>query len=151
MGDSILRRVNEFLNVKSFRPGNKLCSELCVGGQTVKQLVRRVEASQIEQTVWHQNFIGKNVVILIGTNNVLQNKITRTEFARPLKWLISECLKLSPAALIICTVPPILKSKCLNDATIAINEVIKMVAIKKNIHMVDTREYFQEDRTLFTK
>lgn len=152
LGDSILRRVNELLHVKSFRSGNKkICNELCVGGQTVKQLVRRIKSSQNERSLWYQNFFGKNIILMIGTNNVLQNTISRVQFARPLKWLVSECLKLSPAALIICTLPPILKNKNLNDATISINETIKMVATEKNIHVVNIREHFPDDRALFER
>ncbi|XP_031334590.1 uncharacterized protein LOC116182483 [Photinus pyralis] len=110
LGDSILRRMLATVCKRKVRwmHGKRLV-DLCIGGQTITQLRRRIERSRNAASKW---FVPRNVplVILIGTNDISRG-VKASVAIRNLKGLLRTLRKwtLQYRAL-LCTVPPMIRT-----------------------------------------
>ncbi|KAG8323493.1 hypothetical protein J6590_006511, partial [Homalodisca vitripennis] len=80
-------------------PGGRTSIGLCVGGQTIKQLYEQVKI--------HSSSLSENLMIFIGTNDILKNNSLeqmKTDMKDLVEYLINSNKKL-----IILTLPPIPK------------------------------------------
>jgi len=144
LGDSILRRLREQIYNQRRRKGSKAIG-LCVGGQSTSQLIRRMKRRYLKK---NEKMYGKNLVILIGTNDILKHK--RLDKLKHLyKWLLSDATKLQPLKVTICTLPPIFK-KVYAERVIQTNDIIRSVAEEFNIELVDLNNLLN-DRRLFER
>ncbi|XP_031327392.1 uncharacterized protein LOC116165286 [Photinus pyralis] len=107
LGDSVLRRVLvEGQGVSTSRIYGKLVVDLCIGGQTISQLRKRVERSRSDESEW---FVPRNtpLVVLIGTNDILRSGRASVVFNNLKRLLITleKWSRITPITL--CTLPPI--------------------------------------------
>lgn len=88
-----------------FSGNNKKCHHLAVGGQSIRQLTRRLKKGrQDRNSMWATNFAGKNAIVLVGLINVLNNDKKNT-ITTQLKHLITELRGHSPKKIFFCTLP----------------------------------------------
>lgn len=147
MGDSIMRRLlNRVFGIEEQRApaGQRLCG-LCLGGQRVGQLRRRLRDGRRvvnSQSRWHVTLQPVDtIVLLIGTNDCLNGQ-TIGRFREDFMWLLLDLRReLQYRRIVMCSIPP------LRDHSVSVyNEVIRSIAHQRNAVFVDAYEVFQ-DRT----
>lgn len=148
LGDSLFRRVLQTLHqVPSTRtlPRGQRCIGLCVGGQTINQLTRRLTNNR-------QQLSDNRVVILIGTNDILQKKLRSPGKIRKVyKVLITKIKRCRPEQILLCTLPPLLRrSQLETDLLHQYNAVIKQVAVEENIQLIDLYSIMEGRPDLFS-
>uniref|UniRef100_A0A8D9EM70 OSK domain-containing protein n=1 Tax=Cacopsylla melanoneura TaxID=428564 RepID=A0A8D9EM70_9HEMI len=102
IGDSQLVRFSEvFLSCKRvFFPGSSGRVGYCVSGQRAAQL-----ATHLSAKLWP---VYKNVILMIGTNDILNNT-DHTEWKASIESILDLFVKYSVRNVIVCTVPPVPK------------------------------------------
>uniref|UniRef100_A0A8D8VHN1 OSK domain-containing protein n=1 Tax=Cacopsylla melanoneura TaxID=428564 RepID=A0A8D8VHN1_9HEMI len=102
IGDSQLVRFSEvFLSCKRvFFPGSSGRVGYCVSGQRAAQL-----ATHLSAKLWP---VYKNVILMIGTNDILSNT-DHTEWKASIESILDLFVKYSVRNVIVCTVPPVPK------------------------------------------
>lgn len=141
LGDSILRRMLTNMGMDNFKSGNnKICINLCIGGQTILNLKRRLRFSQSDNSMWHFDARNATLVIMIGTNDVIKGT-NSTTFKRALKWTVNDLMKMGTKKILICTIPPLKKY----DVT-PINTIILELCSKIScVHIVDIYNEFKKN------
>lgn len=103
LGGSLLRNILSTINsmrAVRTRARRKLCIGLCVGGQTINQLLRRLRGHE-------QRVTGKWAVVLMGTNECLQKRIRSKRKIRQEGIVLSQntnCI-LHQYSVVLCTLP----------------------------------------------
>lgn len=134
LGDSLLRRMLENIYRLPWDrtvPRGQKCIGFCVGGQTVNQLIRRL-------TNREEELASKDVIILIGTNDVLQLKErTPGQIRRVYRMLIRKVKRCGQRRIVLCTLPPLRRSQLQSQLINRYNAVIRDVATEEEIRLVD--------------
>lgn len=142
LGDRILRRMlNVLFRKRCFRnqTGN-LCYELCVGGQTVSKLRRRLRDSRQPRSPWNFRPDDANVVLMVGTNDAL-NGFNEQSFQRNLRWLLRDLWSMRVHNIFLCTIPPLRKNRGTKNVE-AINRSVKIVCREGKATIVDVHGAF---------
>lgn len=141
LGDSIMRRTVTNMGMDhSFKSGNKICVDLCVGGQTVLNLKRRLRFSESDNSMWHFKAQNATLVLMIGTNDILKGTNMKS-FKKALQWMIKDLMKMGVRRLLMCTIPPLYKY----DVS-SINSNIELCSKMPNVHLVDIYNAFIENK-----
>lgn len=109
LGDSVLRQLlSSIFQMDSFKtPNGKIACQLCVGGQKVNNLQRRLrEGLKYKKSMWRAKITGSICVILIGSNDCLQGTPIE-RFEKTYDWLLRDLRRMKPLKIIICNLPPL--------------------------------------------
>lgn len=109
MGDCILRRMlTRTMGRQAARTRNgKAFVEFVVGGQTVQELLRRVKKSAEPKSMWYRDLRDRDVVLMVGANNILRGKVKRIgHIRRVYAWFLSTLRKFGVRRVFMCTLTP---------------------------------------------
>lgn len=135
LGGSLLRRIlSDIYKMRAVRTTakHKLRIGLCVGGQTINQLLRRLRGHE-----WHVK--GKWTIVLVGTNDCLQRK-TRGDgkIWQAYRRLLHKIKRCGPKGIVLCTLPPLFQQdRLINDLIPIYNHVIRRVAREEKVVLAD--------------
>lgn len=140
MGDSILRNVlttiwhkpNFFAGVPGKRKG---ACDMCVGGQTIKALIKKVKKVTHCTSIWRRDLSGATVVLMIGTNDVLRKRV-RDEtieqvLLREMRWLLRTICSCGVSRIVLCTVPPLVDQQYFAGIQV-LNSVIRRCSVEQS-------------------
>lgn len=136
VGASVFRRILTDIFKKPIkRINNKLCASVCVGGQTVRQMIKRIKKVKNSHSEWYEELSSYHYsAIMPGINDSLKNVSTK-RFKRDLKWLLREVKMCNNwKGIILCTLPPQMRK---NKNLIMFNNIIRNIAKSYQMKLVD--------------